>query len=211
VSPFDIVRQGLIHQFAAVPAAINRLNIFRNVRFNGWQIDYLMPQGVIGGFFQMNTTTQTTVRNQFDLLSDFFRWQQRSQMRLVAFSSPAFLSPELPWQNSCHARRIGGRRFGGILRIHAQSLLQIFDMFLHLFEPKDMPIQGKFKPGICAWVELQKEYIAGLKDLNDFSHAIIIYCFRKSEKIELEGNPFLEDHSHGMHWFGVNWTNPLYV
>lgn len=65
-------------------------------------------------------------------------------------------------------------------------------------QPKDMPIQGKFKPGICAWVELQKEYIAGLKDLNDFSHAIIIYYFHKSEKIELEGKPFLEDHSHGI-------------
>ena len=28
---------------------------------------------------------------------------------------------------------------------------------------KDMPIQGKFKPGVKAGVELKKEYIKGLK------------------------------------------------
>ena len=55
---------------------------------------------------------------------------------------------------------------------------------------KDMPIQGKFKPGVNACVELKQEYSAGLKDLGSFSHAIIIYYFHKSEKIEIEGKPF---------------------
>jgi len=63
---------------------------------------------------------------------------------------------------------------------------------------KDMPIQGKFKPGIKAWIELKEEYSAGLKDLGDFSHAIIIYYFHKSEKIEIQGKPFLEDNKHGI-------------
>ena len=63
---------------------------------------------------------------------------------------------------------------------------------------KDMPIQGKFKPGVDAWVELKEEYSAGLRDLDGFSHAIIIYYFHKSEKIEIEGKPFLEDNKHGI-------------
>jgi len=63
---------------------------------------------------------------------------------------------------------------------------------------KDMPIQGKFKPGVKAWIELKEQYGAGLKDLGDFSHAIIIYYFHKSEKTEIEGKPFLEDNKHGI-------------
>ena len=63
---------------------------------------------------------------------------------------------------------------------------------------KDMPIQGKFKPGVKAWIELKQEYSAGLKDLDGFSHAIIIYHFHKSEKTEIESKPFLEDNKHGI-------------
>ena len=63
---------------------------------------------------------------------------------------------------------------------------------------KDMPIQGKFKPGVKAWIELKQECSAGLKDLDGFSHAIIIYHFHKSEKTEIESKPFLEDNKHGI-------------
>ncbi|MCD4831653.1 MAG: tRNA (N6-threonylcarbamoyladenosine(37)-N6)-methyltransferase TrmO [Anaerohalosphaeraceae bacterium] len=63
---------------------------------------------------------------------------------------------------------------------------------------KDMPIQGKFKPDTKAWIELKEEYSAGLKDLDGFSHAIMIYYFHKSEKAEIQGKPFLEDDRHGI-------------
>jgi len=63
---------------------------------------------------------------------------------------------------------------------------------------KNMPIQGKFKPGVRAWIELKEEYSAGLKDLDGFSHVIIIYYFHKSEKTEIESKPFLEDNKHGI-------------
>jgi len=63
---------------------------------------------------------------------------------------------------------------------------------------KDMPIQGKFKPGVKAWIGLKREYSPGLKDLEGFSHAIIIYYFHKSEKTEIEGKPFLENNKHGI-------------
>lgn len=63
---------------------------------------------------------------------------------------------------------------------------------------KDMPIQGKFKPEVTAYVELKDEYASGFKDLDGFSHAIIIYYFHKSQKEEVVGKPFLEDKEHGI-------------
>ncbi|MCK5001040.1 MAG: tRNA (N6-threonylcarbamoyladenosine(37)-N6)-methyltransferase TrmO, partial [Anaerohalosphaera sp.] len=63
---------------------------------------------------------------------------------------------------------------------------------------KGMPIQGKFKPGVKAYVELKSEYATGLKDLGDFSHAILVYYFHESLKEELVGKPFLENNKHGI-------------
>ena len=65
-------------------------------------------------------------------------------------------------------------------------------------ESKDIPIQGRFKDNVEAWIELKDEYVKGLTDLNDFSHAILIYFFHKSHKEGLEGKPFLEDVKHGI-------------
>ena len=65
-------------------------------------------------------------------------------------------------------------------------------------EAKDIPIQGKFKPGIKAWVELEDEYTPGLKDLEGFSHAFLVYYFHKSKEVQLEAKPFLEDNKHGI-------------
>ena len=63
---------------------------------------------------------------------------------------------------------------------------------------KDIPIQGKFKPDVTAWIEVKQQYRCGLKDLDGFSHAIIIYYFHKSDKVQLEAKPFLEDNKHGI-------------
>jgi tRNA-Thr(GGU) m(6)t(6)A37 methyltransferase TsaA len=63
---------------------------------------------------------------------------------------------------------------------------------------KDIPIQGKFKDNVEAWVELKDKYVDGLKDLDKFSHAIIIFYFHKSQKEEIMGKPFLEGEKHGI-------------
>ena len=63
---------------------------------------------------------------------------------------------------------------------------------------KDIPIQGRFKDDVEAFLELKKEYVKGLKDLENFSHCILIYYFHKSNKITIEGKPFLEDENHGI-------------
>lgn len=65
-------------------------------------------------------------------------------------------------------------------------------------EGKDIPIQGTFKSNVEAWIELKDKYAGGLKDLEGFSHAIILYYFHKSQREEIEGRPFLEPDKHGI-------------
>jgi len=65
-------------------------------------------------------------------------------------------------------------------------------------ESKDIPIQGIFNGDVEAWVELNDEYVKGLKDLDKFSHAILLYYFHKSDKEAIVGKPFLEDDVHGI-------------
>jgi tRNA-Thr(GGU) m(6)t(6)A37 methyltransferase TsaA len=65
-------------------------------------------------------------------------------------------------------------------------------------EVKEIPIQGRFKDDLEAWVELKDEYTKGLKDLDKFSHAILLYYFHKSIKENIEGKPFLEEDKHGI-------------
>lgn len=63
---------------------------------------------------------------------------------------------------------------------------------------KNIPIQGILKNDTIAWIDLKKEFINGLKDLDRFSHAIIIYYFHKSERVNIEAKPYLENKSHGI-------------
>jgi tRNA-Thr(GGU) m(6)t(6)A37 methyltransferase TsaA len=64
--------------------------------------------------------------------------------------------------------------------------------------PKDMPIQGRFKGDVEAWIELKEQYVPGLRDLDGFSHAILIYHFHHSDVEHLEARPFLEQKTHGI-------------
>ena len=65
-------------------------------------------------------------------------------------------------------------------------------------ESKNIPIQGIFKDDIEAWIELEDKYVKGLKDLDKFTYAIIIYYFHKSKREGVEGKPFLEQDKHGI-------------
>ena len=65
-------------------------------------------------------------------------------------------------------------------------------------ESRNIPIQGTFDDKVEAWLELKDEYASGLKDLDTFSHAIIIYYFHRSHRENLEGRPFLEKNKHGI-------------
>jgi len=65
-------------------------------------------------------------------------------------------------------------------------------------ETEDVPIQGVFKGDIEAWIELEDKFAGGLKDLDGFSHAIILYYFHKSQREDIEGQPYLEQDKHGI-------------
>lgn len=65
-------------------------------------------------------------------------------------------------------------------------------------EPKGMPIQGTFEKGVTGTIQLFPEYQGGLKDIEGFSHLILIYCFHRSKEERLTGKPFLEDIEHGI-------------
>ncbi len=65
-------------------------------------------------------------------------------------------------------------------------------------EPKDIPIQGVFKKNIQGRIKIYQQFTEGLKDLEGFSHIILIYYFHRSEKEKTLGKPFLENTEHGI-------------
>ena len=65
-------------------------------------------------------------------------------------------------------------------------------------EPKGMPIQGRFKKEVSGTIEVFPDYQQGLKDIEGFSHLILLYYFHKTKKENLIGKPFLEDKKHGI-------------
>jgi tRNA-Thr(GGU) m(6)t(6)A37 methyltransferase TsaA len=66
------------------------------------------------------------------------------------------------------------------------------------FEPKQIPIQGCFDKEIEGSCTLYKQFAKGFRDLDKFSHAILIYYFHKADKTELISKPFLENKQHGV-------------
>ncbi|HEX7364037.1 MAG TPA: tRNA (N6-threonylcarbamoyladenosine(37)-N6)-methyltransferase TrmO [Dehalococcoidia bacterium] len=65
-------------------------------------------------------------------------------------------------------------------------------------EVDGMPIQPSGALGIKGTVELFIEYSAGLKDIDGFSHIILVYHFHLSRGYALEARPFMEDETHGI-------------
>jgi tRNA-Thr(GGU) m(6)t(6)A37 methyltransferase TsaA len=65
-------------------------------------------------------------------------------------------------------------------------------------EGKDIPIQGRFKDNVEAYLKLKPEYTEGLSDLDGFSHAILIYYFHKSTREDIISKPYLEGEQHGI-------------
>ena len=61
-----------------------------------------------------------------------------------------------------------------------------------------IPIQGKFKADVEAFAELEEKYIPGLKDLEGFSHAILIYHFHNETEEKISTQPYLEKEEHGI-------------
>jgi len=61
-----------------------------------------------------------------------------------------------------------------------------------------MPIQPAAAEGVQGSVEIESDYVAGLKDIEGFSHIILVYHFHLSKGYSLVVKPFLDDKSHGV-------------
>ena len=67
------------------------------------------------------------------------------------------------------------------------------------YKSKDgVPIQGVFDPESKGKAEIFKEFESGLKDIEGFSHLILIYVFDRSEGYDLVCHPYMEDKLHGV-------------
>ncbi len=65
-------------------------------------------------------------------------------------------------------------------------------------DKKDAPIQSIFAKDTKGEVELYPDYAAGLKDIEGFSHIILIYHFHRSDGYSLISKPLLEEELHGI-------------
>jgi tRNA-Thr(GGU) m(6)t(6)A37 methyltransferase TsaA len=64
--------------------------------------------------------------------------------------------------------------------------------------PDDMPIQPCSRIAAPGYAVIAEQFVAGLKDLETFSHAILIYHFHKKTKTSLLVSPFLDEEERGI-------------
>jgi len=66
------------------------------------------------------------------------------------------------------------------------------------FTKEETPIQGAFQPDGMGWVEVFQDYEEGLKDIEGFSHLILLYLFDRAGSVQLVRPTFLDDVPHGI-------------
>ncbi|MHA1786464.1 MAG: tRNA (N6-threonylcarbamoyladenosine(37)-N6)-methyltransferase TrmO [Candidatus Helarchaeota archaeon] len=62
----------------------------------------------------------------------------------------------------------------------------------------DTPIQPSSAKGTEGFIEIFEEYTEGLKDLDGFSHVILIYHFHLAKACRLLVKPYMDDNFHGL-------------
>ncbi len=65
-------------------------------------------------------------------------------------------------------------------------------------ESEGMPIQPAGAVGVKGTVEVLEEYRAGLKDLDGFSHIVLLYHFHRSLRFTLTVVPFMDTEPRGL-------------
>ena len=65
-------------------------------------------------------------------------------------------------------------------------------------ELEDMPIQPAAAAGVKGTVEVFEDFCAGLKDLDGFSHIILLYHFHHSHSFNLHVVPFMDLEPRGL-------------
>ncbi|MGN0093325.1 MAG: tRNA (N6-threonylcarbamoyladenosine(37)-N6)-methyltransferase TrmO [Methanobrevibacter sp.] len=65
-------------------------------------------------------------------------------------------------------------------------------------KPQGMPIQPTGAKGVKGEIVLDKKYLDGLKDLEEFSHLILIYHLHLTNGNALQVKPFMDNTLHGV-------------
>jgi tRNA-Thr(GGU) m(6)t(6)A37 methyltransferase TsaA len=65
-------------------------------------------------------------------------------------------------------------------------------------ETEGMPIQPAGASGVKGTVEVFEDFHPGLKDLNGFSHIILLYHFHRSQGFNLHVVPFMDSEPRGL-------------
>ncbi len=77
-------------------------------------------------------------------------------------------------------------------------------------ETRGTPIQPAAGKGVRGHVELFPEFIEGLKDLDSFSHIMLIFHLHLSRKVKLTAKPYMENEEHGIFAIrGPSRPNPI--
>jgi tRNA-Thr(GGU) m(6)t(6)A37 methyltransferase TsaA len=77
-------------------------------------------------------------------------------------------------------------------------------------EPQGTPIQSTGAKNVGGTVEIFSEYVEGLKDLEAFSHIILLYHFHLSKEASLLVKPYMDNKEHGVFAMrGPSRPNPI--
>ena len=79
--------------------------------------------------------------------------------------------------------------------IMCRAIGMIFSDHQH---PEETPIQPDFARDCIGRLELYAEYAEGLKDIEGFSHLILLYVFHQAQDAPLVITPFLDDVPRGI-------------
>ncbi len=63
---------------------------------------------------------------------------------------------------------------------------------------EDTPIQPTAAKGVKGSIEIYSKFVEGLKDLDGFSHLILLYYFHLIKNFKLKVRPFLDNKLHGV-------------
>ena len=73
----------------------------------------------------------------------------------------------------------------------------IGEIHTRFIDKRDTPIQAS-RSAATGQVEVYPAYVAGLRDLDGFSHIILLYAFHRSDDYTLSVTPFLDDQERGL-------------
>lgn len=93
-----------------------------------------------------------------------------------------------------------GKVIRGDTRIPGEKIVFVPIGIIHSehVRPEDTPIQPVYAEGCPGTAVLYPEYTEGLRDIEGFSHLLLLYHFHRSGPFSLVVKPFLDDSQRGL-------------